>query len=130
MYKVVGKQFSSFAIIGVIATLIHYIILVILVELFSVDAVSASAVGYCISGLINYYLNYRYTFASNESHKKTLPKFATVSITGLGLNVIILMLLTEQLALHYVFSQVIATIIVLLWNFIVNKMWTFGIKNK
>ncbi len=44
---------------------------------------------------------------------------------GLGLNAGVMELAVEVIGSHYLMGQVVATALVLIWNFIVNKMWSF-----
>ena len=54
-----------------------------------------------------------------------MTKFFTVALIGLFFNGLIMSFCTSSLQLHYLLSQVIATSLVLLWNFMANHKWTF-----
>lgn len=82
----------------------------------------ASTVGAIGGALVNYVLNYRYTFNSDVAHRSAMVKFFTVALIGLLLNTAFMALLTQ---LHYFIAQIIATFFVLLWNYIANLLWTF-----
>lgn len=103
----------------------HYVVFVTLVYAGSTAPVFASSTGFIIGAVINYFLNHIYTFRSNIKHKEGLHKFFTVGLIGLLLNTLIMSLLTGLLSVHYFVSQVAATGIVLLWNFEINRIWTF-----
>ena len=118
-------QFVCFSGIGVIGTLTHYTTLLMLVEIAEVGAVLASACGFVVGALVNYLLNYRYTFRSKRRHHEAISKFFTVALVGLGLNTLIMSLAIGILFLHYLLAQVIATGLVLIWNFSGNRWWTF-----
>jgi putative flippase GtrA len=120
------KRFVHFASLGVIGTLAQYITLTTLVEFTGTNAVYASATGFIIGAFVNYYLNYHYTFHSNKQHRKAISKFFTVAFVGLILNTLIMSLLTQHLYLNYLLAQIIATGLVLMWNFLGNRMWTFS----
>lgn len=122
----VVEQFVRFAGIGVIGTAAHYATLIALVELLMMYPVAASTVGAVIGALINYYLNYLFTFRSTERHRKALPKFLVVATAGVLLNAFIMYILTALVFLHYLLSQVVATTLQLLWNFVANRCWTFA----
>ena len=62
------NQFVKFAGVGIIGTAAHYILLIIIVEVFNRDPVSGSAVGFLGGALVNYYLNRHYTFKSDARH--------------------------------------------------------------
>ncbi len=119
------KQFIIYSIIGIIGTTGHYIVLIILVELFGSNPVIATTFGFVVGAMINYILNYNFTFRSKKSHSEAAVKFLIVATVGAGVNSLIMYLGTEFLILHYIIAQVIATVLVLLWSFIVNKYWTF-----
>ena len=117
------SQFLLFASVGAVGTVSHFAILIILVHVFSSPPVPSSAAGFVFGALVNYNLNYFFTFKSQKPHGITLFKFFTVAVFGLGLNIIIMMVATE--GIHYLLSQVLATGFVLVWNFACNRFWTF-----
>lgn len=118
-------QFIRFVMVGGAATFTQYVILVILVEIDLVTAPAASSIGFAISAMLNYWLNYHFTFASDASHQSAALKFAIVAATGLGLNYLLMYFLSEVLEIYYIISQIQVTFVVLLWNFFVNRAWTF-----
>jgi len=119
------RQGSYFLFVGGVATALQYLILIMLVELIGLDAVTSSSIGFGVSSLLNYYLNYHVTFKSKAPHHLALPKFLIVASVGLVLNGLFMFLFSENLSIHYFISQLLSTGFVLLWNFTVNKIWTF-----
>lgn len=119
------KQFLKFASVGAFSTVVQYVILIILTESRLTGPVLASAIGYIGSGILNYLLNYHYTFNSNAGHQTAALKFVTVSTLGLGLNVFLMFAGVHLAGLHYLLCQLLATGVVLLWNFGFNRWWTF-----
>ncbi len=119
------KQFASFMAVGAVGTAAHYSALIALVQIAGVNPVPASGVGFIVGALVNYALNYRLTFRSTKQHRESMPKFFIVAALGLVLNTALMVLLIESLKLYYLVGQVIATAIVLLWNFTANRLWTF-----
>ncbi|MDH5512964.1 MAG: GtrA family protein [Gammaproteobacteria bacterium] len=119
-------QFLRFAMVGGIATAIHFLILITLVRGADMNAVWASALGFTFSAICNYYLNYRFTFRSNTAHRHAVMKFVAVACVGLALNSLTMLIATEYLGTHYLLAQVIATGLVLLWSFSGNRWWTFN----
>lgn len=118
-------QFVKFAGVGAIGTMAHYTALMLLVQLFDANAVLASSIGAIIGAIVNYILNYHYTFNSSKAHTETAWKFFTIASVGFVLNALMMALLTEILTLFYLFAQVISTGVVLIWNFLGNRLWTF-----
>lgn len=121
-----SQQFFIFTGIGAIGTSGHYSTLILLVQAFNIDPVFASTAGFIVGALINYLLNYRITFASQKKHRETLIKFFSVAILGALINGLIMSTGISMFDLHYLVIQVIATCIVLGFNFISNKYWTFA----
>ena len=119
------RKFVSFGFVGAFATLIHYLIFIVFVAGGIAEPVAASAIGFGISALVNYALNYRFTFRSQKNHIAVLPKFALISLSGLVLNTLIIATLLYKFSWHYLLSQVMSTGIVLLWNFTLNHVWSF-----
>lgn len=108
-----------------IATATQYVLLIVLTETGLMAAVPASNTGFAFSALINYWLNYHYTFSSTVNHRVALLKFTITALVGLSINFGLMSLLVTQFSFHYLLSQVMATGAVLVWNFLVNRAWTF-----
>ena len=119
------KQFLNFVWVGGLATALQYMVLIMLVQIGGVAPVLASAVGYTSGAGLSYFLNYHVTFASDRGHMPAIIKFFVVAGIGLAVNSFIVALVFESLGLNYLLAQVIATGLVLLWNFLANRLWTF-----
>lgn len=115
-----------FAGVGAIGTIGHYTTLIVLVQFWSVDPVFASSFGFVVGAVINYILNYHFTFQSNKQHTEALTKFLIVATIGAGINGGIMYFGVDHTRINYLIVQVFATVVVLLWNFVVNKLWTFA----
>ena len=124
----VAEKFMRFAAVGVIGTLAHYLTLVIIVEAADARPLLGSSIGFIVGAFVNYALNYRFTFDSRRRHREALPRFYLIATIGFLFNGTIFWMLTEPLAWHYLLAQLIATIIVLIWNFAGNLLWTFSEK--
>jgi putative flippase GtrA len=111
--------------VGVIATAIHYAILIVLVQGGFAATVSASSIGFAASVLVNYALNRSFTFRSRRAHADALPRFMIVALIGLGLNGSLVWLFHVSVGLHYLLAQVLATAGTLFSNFVLNRTWAF-----
>jgi putative flippase GtrA len=116
-------NFILFSAIGAVGTAVHYSLLIILVDLFASPAVLASAAGFVAGALVNYRLNHRVTFNSGLRHRHALPKFFSIALAGLALNILIVTLAVPRV--HYLTGQFMATGLVLLWNYLGNRFWTY-----
>jgi putative flippase GtrA len=120
------SKFVRFLIVGGTATLIQYITLIWTVERWHWNAVLASSFGYVLSASANYFLNYYFTFRSDNQHGVAATRFAIVAAAGFALNALLMEFLTVKLHFPYVPSQVLATVGTLLWNYWANSKWSFG----
>lgn len=121
------NQFIRFAGVGAIGTLAHYSVLIFLVQIMAANAIFASTAGFVVGAITNYHLNYHFTFASNKRHVEAMSKFLTVAIIGMLLNGLVMLFCIDVFDMMYLIAQFIATAIVLLWNFFVNRLWTFRV---
>ena len=111
-----AQQFLRFAMVGAVATAVHYAILIALHEFAHVDLLPATSIGFVVGAVVSYTLNRRYTFESQQHFGRGLAMFIAVGCVGLFLNGLIVSLLT-QAGLIYILAQMIATGLVLIWNF-------------
>ena len=49
-----------------------------------------------------------------------------IALVGLLLNTGVMALLLEFTNLHYVLAQLLTVLVVMVWNFLGNRRWTFG----
>jgi putative flippase GtrA len=121
---VLQSQFFRFASVGAIATATQYVILYALVSGAAWDPAHASMIGAAIGALVNYWLNYTFSFRSDRRHRESFPLFLLMASCGTVLNGLIVKGLTLA-GLYYMFAQVVATIVVLGFNFYVSRKWIF-----
>lgn len=120
------RQFSAFVVVGLIAAAAHYGILIALVESGGLAPVPATLIGFVAGGIVSYLLNRRHTFSSDRPHHEAGWRFLIVSLVGFGLTFAIMALLVDRLGAPYLPAQALTTLIVMGWNFLANKFWTFG----
>jgi len=119
------RQFSSFVLVGGVATALHYSVMIGLKELAHAPVIPATLTGYVAGGLLNYALNRRHTFATDRSHAQAGWRFAVVAAGGFSLTWALMALLTGALAIPYILAQMFTTGVVLIYNFIAHRLWTF-----
>ena len=120
------RQFMAFTGVGAVGTAGHYLTLVLLVEALHRDPVLSTSMGFVVGAMINYILNYKYTFSSNKAHHETLFRFLLVALIGALINSGIMYVGTTLWSVNYLLTQIVATGIVLVQNFTLNKLWTFS----
>jgi putative flippase GtrA len=119
------RQFSSFVAIGIIATGVHYALLIGLVEIAGISAVAAALVGFLAGGAVSYGLNRRHTFRTKLPHAAAVSRFTLVAAVGFGLTYIFMSLFIHAAGIPYLLAQVATSGIVMFWSFTAHRMWTF-----
>ncbi len=120
------RQFSMFVVVGVAAAVVHYGLLIALVEIRGVRPVPATLAGYVAGGVVSYVLNRRHTYRSDRPHEEAGWRFAVVAGVGFVLTSVFMYLLHDLAGLHYLLAQVLTTGVVLVWSFVAHRIWTFG----
>jgi putative flippase GtrA len=116
----------SYGIIGLIGTLIHFSVLVFLVELFHFEPVLSSSIGFIVTVIVSFYLNRRFTFRIKTSKTTvTFIKYTLVSCSGFILNSVIMYFSVHMLSLHYSIGQAIVVVVLPISNILLNNYWTF-----
>ncbi len=98
----------------------------VFVEWFYLEVNLANIVSSLITIFICYLLNVSYVFKGGKYSKgKEILAFYIFSIIGFVINVVLLYLMTKYLALWYVISKTLVTLIVAVFNFIARKKFVF-----
>ena len=118
------KQILKFGVVGGLAFLIDYGIYTLLISAFDVYYIIASVISFTLSVIFNYILSIKWVF---DVKKKQGPKefiiFVILSVIGLILNSLILYLSVELMQIHKLIAKIIATFIVMIYNFITRKIF-------
>jgi putative flippase GtrA len=126
------RKFMKFTGVGIVATLLDWLIFFALVRYTSLLYPLALATSYLASTILNFFMNRRYTF--RNTYKKVhlqLASFVGVAVLGLGLSEALVYGIANYLLGHsstgLMASRVIATLVVFAWNFLLNDRITFRI---
>ncbi|MEC5216784.1 putative flippase GtrA [Actimicrobium sp. GrIS 1.19] len=123
------RQFGIYALVGAAGTLVHYSILLLLVEQFRFHAITGSIVGSVAGAVINFILNHRVTFRSTAAYSKTAPSFFAIAAVSLLLNAALMYVLVDLFSVRYIVAQLVTTSLILSSNYFLNAILTFGAKN-
>ena len=117
------KQIIKFGIVGVIATIIDWGIYYICYHYFGIDYKLANVLGFSVSVVFNYLISVRYVFNVDKEKdpKRNFILFIIFSVIGMLLNELILIICVSKLHLHEMLGKVIATGLVMVYNFITRK---------
>jgi putative flippase GtrA len=118
-------QFVKFGIVGISNTLITFAVYTVLLKVFGVWYIAASAIGFVVGATNGFLLNRRWTFADHVGDAYTPVRWGIVQTAGLGLNLLTLYLLVHDAGFDELVAQAIATVLVTVSTFLVNRAWTF-----
>jgi dolichol-phosphate mannosyltransferase len=128
------KRFAKFALTGLSGLFVDYLLLNILAHVFHVAEPIAVGVAFVVAATNNYIWNRLWVYPESRSVKKRkqMPVFLAVNAVGLVINEIVLFLFyipislalgSEVLGLNV--TKGIAAVIVMIWNYVVNRVVTF-----
>lgn len=118
-------QIFKFGIVGVIATIIDFAFLYLFREAFHFPVLLANTLSFCISVIYNYMASVKWVFDVNKEKdaRKQFIIFIIFSVIGLLLNDLIMWISTDILSIYYLLAKIIATLIVMVFNFITRKLF-------
>ena len=118
-------QIFKFCIVGGIAFVIDYLSLIICKEVFHLNTLLAAAIAFTISVIYNYLASIKWVFDVNKEKdsKTNFIIFIVLSIVGLIITEIIMWFGTDVLNISYLIIKIVATAVVMVFNFITRKMF-------
>lgn len=119
------NQILKFGVVGGIAFVIDYVTLIICKELFNINVLLSAAIAFTVSVIFNYILSIKWVFDVNKEKdsRKNFIIFIIFSIIGLGLTELIMWFGTDIIKIYYLIVKIIATGIVMIFNFITRKIF-------
>lgn len=119
------NQIFKFIIVGGIAFIIDYSVMVFCKEIFNLNVLLSAFFGFTISVIYNYLASIKWVFDVNKekSKKKNFILFIIFSVIGLILTELIMWLGTDIINISYLIVKIIATAIVMIFNFITRKLF-------
>lgn len=135
-------KFIRFAIVGILGSVVDFGVFNLLATVLKVPAIWASVVSFSLAVVNNFLWNRYWTYPETRSVPlvKQLSQFAIVSVAGLGIRTPLFAviekplirlagewiphILTPTIVGHNI-ALAIVILIVLLWNYFVNRKWTF-----
>ena len=119
------KQFMKFGVVGAIAFVIDYGLLALLTEVFGVWYLLSATISFTVSVIFNYVASMRYVFTHKEdlSRRREFVIFVVLSVIGLIINNACMWAGVELFGWHYLIVKIVATAIVMVWNFVTRKIF-------
>ncbi len=117
-------QFARFLVVGLISFAFDYGLYVVLFQYFGVQYIVASTISFSLSLILNYVLTLKFVFEARPGRNvvKEFAIYIGLNIIALGLNQLILFATVDGLGIDPLIGKLIATAVVLVYNFISRKL--------
>jgi putative flippase GtrA len=124
-------QLFKFGVVGVTGYVLNLIVFGVLNQGLGVYHLLAAVASFCVAVSNNFLLNRHWTFQATEGHAGfQAARFFAVSVLALGVNLALLYLLVDVASAPELPSQAIAVALAMPFNFLGNKLWTFGVDGR
>lgn len=120
------SKLFRFLVVGVVATVTHFLVVIGAVEILQADATSANAMAWATALFVSYFGHYRWTFTASGAHLEHLPRYVVVSLSGLSLNLSTVWLLNSQLGTHYLVATTLGVTLSIIVTFTLSRLWAFS----
>ena len=123
--KKLSGQILKFGVVGALAFVIDYGLLIFCTEKLGINYLISGAIAFSVAVVFNYILSmlWVYDTSGNDRDKKMqLVIFIILSVIGLGLTELLMWIGTDLLGIHYTITKIIATVIVMFYNFVTRKI--------
>lgn len=119
------KQLFRFGIVGGLAFVIDYSVMVFSKEVLNFYVLVAVALGFVVSVIFNYWASVTFVFEVKQKRSKTKEFiiFVILSAIGLGLTEISMWFGVEVLNINYMIVKIGVAVIVMIFNFVTRKMF-------
>jgi len=138
-------RFLRFALVGIIGAVVDFGVANLLTSAFHADFVLASVVSFICAVISNFLWNRYWTYPDSRSKPiaRQVAQFSIISILGLAIRTPIVKLLenpainlfartlppafflTPRVVGHNI-TLAIAVLVVMMWNFLANRFWTYN----
>ncbi|MDQ3394794.1 MAG: GtrA family protein [Bacteroidota bacterium] len=116
-----------FGLVGATGLVVDFGLTFFFKEKAKINKYLANAIGFSVAASTNFYINKIWTFEDKSNLiVSQFFMFFFIALVGLGINQAILYVLHHHFKHNFYISKLGATVIVFLWNFIMNYWLTFN----
>lgn len=118
-------QIFKFIVVGGIATVIDWVIYFVLYHFVKLEPLVGNIIAFAVSVTYNYWASCKYVFnvTKDKSKFRLFIEFIIFAIIGLGINELIIFGLHNKAGWNAMLVKIIATAIVMVFNFITRKLF-------
>lgn len=117
------RQFFRYFFVALAGYVIDFGSLVLLVEVLHVHYLIGASTGFTLGLIATYLLSRRFVFGTSKLTSKNaeFALFAIIGLVGLVLLNVFMWIFTDLFGITYIFSKIVATAFVYLWNFFARR---------
>jgi len=120
-------KFIKFSLVGFSGVFVDFVTTAFCKEILKIQKYVANTFGFVLAASTNYILNRIWTFHSNNPNiMLEFTRFFMISLIGLGINLLIIWIMSGKFKVNFYISKLVATLVVVLWNFLINAYYTFA----
>lgn len=120
-------QFFRYAFVGGIATIADWSVQYF-VTIAGIYYLLSAVLAFLVGLICNFLLSKLFVFQAEKTDMNPYAEFISygvIGVIGLGLTMVIMYLVTEKLGVNFMLSKMVATAIVLIWNFLARKIFIY-----
>lgn len=122
----VGRAAQRYLIVGGVSALADWAIFALMLYGFDLHYLVAGTISFVLATGLNYFLSVRFVFGNGRRRRnERIFLLYMVSVIGVGFNLGLLSVGIDILGLHPMLSKMIATGMVLGWNFVARYYFVF-----
>lgn len=117
-------QFIRYFFVGGIAAVVNIGMLYVFTNILNIYYIISNVLSFTLGLITNYVLSKLYVFKEETSISKTKEFiiYAIIGIIGLGVDTLLLYIFTNYFKIYLMFSKILSTVIVFIWNFGARKV--------
>lgn len=120
-------RMSRFAIIGIIAAIVHIGIALLLVRFTGMNPFLANAIAFLTAFLVSFFGQYYWTFRCSGDPRRAMVRFFGLSLSGFVVNNAVLGILLESGKLSVYVAMFLAACVIPVFTYLVSRLWIFDI---
>lgn len=121
MKETIG-QLIRYLFVGACATVVEWAVFYVLMHSSGMHYMPATSIAFILSTFANWIIGKWLLFRQKQNIWKELLKIYATSVAGLLMNLLIMWIAVDLLAIQEMAAKIIATGIVFFWNFLVRKL--------
>jgi putative flippase GtrA len=126
-YRALGLQYGRFAVVGLVATLVHVFVYAASIEWLGQTPLAGNALGFAAGVNVSFLGHRRWTFADARTIQagRSLARFWIVALAGFVLNSLFVHLVTGTAGLGYGWAIPLIAGVTPVLTFVLAKRWAF-----